>query len=102
MRIAVSGLDRFVAGGRIGKRLLLTWTPTEVCPSDLTIVFAFDDDYAMGVLLSSAHERWARAQSSALEDRLRYTPTSVFATFPWPSPDDAQRAQIADYRQAAD
>jgi hypothetical protein len=96
MRIAVSGLDRFVAGGRIGKRLLLTWTPTEVCPSDLTIVFAFDDDYAMGVLLSHVHGRWAWAQSSTLKGDLRYTPTSVFATFPWPSPDDAQRTHIAD------
>lgn len=50
----------------------------------------------MGVLLSRIHDRWAWAQSSTLKGDLRYTPTSVFATFPWPSPNDTQRTRIAD------
>ncbi len=37
----------------------------------------------MGVLQSRAHVAWAWAQSSTLKGDLRYTPTSVFATFPW-------------------
>ena len=36
------------------------------------------------MLSSRIHQRWARAQSSTLEDRIRYTPTSAFETFPWP------------------
>ena len=52
--------------------------------------------YAMGVLLSSVHSRWAWAQSSTLKGDLRYTPTTVFATFPWPAPTDGQREGIAD------
>lgn len=60
------------------------------------MIFAFDDDYSMGILLSRAHDAWAWAQSSTLETRLRYTPTTVFETFPWPDPvSDAQRQAVA-------
>src|SRR3972149_4537857 len=41
----------------------------------------------MGVLIAAIHTEWARMQSSTLEDRIRYTPTSAFETFPWPSGD---------------
>ena len=34
------------------------------------------------------------------ESGLRYTPTTCFETFPFPEPDDDQRAAIADRRQA--
>lgn len=51
----------------------------------------------MGVLSSSSHGAWAKSRSSTLEDRLRYTPSSVFETFPWPYPTtDEQREWIAD------
>jgi hypothetical protein len=64
------------------------------CPSNLTNVFAFEDDYAMGVLSSRMHGERARASSSTLEDRFRYAPTSAFETFPWPQPPQDQRDAI--------
>ena len=64
--------------------------------SDATNVFAFDDDYSMGILLSRAHDAWAWARSSTLKGDLRYTPTTAFLTFPWPDPISAlQRAAVA-------
>ncbi|MFI0791190.1 DNA methyltransferase [Micromonospora rubida] len=97
MRTALAGLPRYIAAGRVGKRLLLTWCEPWTCPSDLVYVFAFDDDYSMGVLSSFTHSAWARAQSSTLEDRLRYTPTSAFLPFPWPYPvTDEQRGRVAE------
>lgn len=96
MRVATTGLHRYIAGTATGKRLALAWVTLDVCPSNLVNVFAFDDDYAMGVLLSRVHGRWAWAQSSTLKGDLRYTPTTVFATFPWPPSDSHQRAQIGD------
>lgn len=39
---------------------------------------------SMEVLQSSAHIAWAWFRSSTLETRLRYTPTTVFSTSPWP------------------
>ena len=86
MRAALAGLSRYLAGTAQGTRLLLSWCDVHWCPSNLTNVFAFDDDYSYGVLSASAHLAWARRWSSTLGVALRYTPTSAFATFPWPYP----------------
>lgn len=86
MRRALSGLSRYLAGTAQGTRLLLTWCDVRWCPSNLTNVFALDDDYSYGILSSAAHLVWARRWSSTLGTALRYTSTSVFATFPWPYP----------------
>ncbi len=95
MRDALRPLPRYIVANRIGKRLLFVWAEPVTCPSDLTVVFALDDDYSMGVLTSRIHGEWARLQSSTLEDRIRYTPTSAFETFPWPpAPTDEQRAAV--------
>jgi hypothetical protein len=59
-------------------------------------VFAFEDDFTFGLLSSAAHLAWARRWSSTLEDRLRYTPTTVFATFPWPYPvEDSKGEEVS-------
>ncbi len=94
MRKALRPLLRYIAGNAQGKRFLFTWQEPEVCPSNLTNVFAFDDDYAMGVLTSVVHQTWAHSESSTLRVDLRYTPTSCFETFPWPSPSAGQRERI--------
>jgi len=97
MRTAIEPLSRYIAGTATGKRIFFCWCSTWTCPSNATNVFAFNDDYAFGVLTSRVHTAWAEAQSSTLEDRIRYTPTSAFETFPWPDPiSDAQREQIAE------
>ena len=47
---------------------------------------------------SRSHELWARSTGTQLreaESGFRYTPTSCFETFPFPSPTDAQRDAIA-------
>lgn len=100
MRSALATRQRFVFGTATGKRLLVTWQASETCPSNAGNVFAFDGDYSMGVLLSRAHDAWAWAQSSTLKGDLRYTPTTVFATFPWPDPTDTQREAIASASKA--
>jgi hypothetical protein len=46
--------------------------------------FAFDDDYSFGILQSNAHWQWFITKCSKLTERFRYTPESVFDTFPWP------------------
>ena len=58
------------------------------------VVFAFEDDYAMGVLTSSIHMAWADSEMSTLRVDRRYTPTSCFETFPWPEPSEADRVEI--------
>ena len=96
MRKALANLERYVAGIRHGKRLLFTWCDPWTLASDATNAFAFEDDYSIGILSCSIHGAWARSRSSTLEDRLRYTPTSVFASFPWPDPIPDQRKWIGE------
>lgn len=95
MRNAIAGLDRYLAGTITGKRVLLCWCEPHWCPSNLTNVFALDDDYAFAVLSSGVHTGWAR--TSTLKGDIRYTPTSVFATFPWPDTLPSDRERIAEF-----
>ncbi|MEJ5945791.1 DNA methyltransferase [Pseudokineococcus basanitobsidens] len=95
MRAAVAGLDRYIACTLTGKRLLMVWADASWCPSNLVGVVARDDDYAMAVLASGVHRAWAWARSSTFETRLRYTPSTAFETFPWPTPDAAGRDAVA-------
>jgi hypothetical protein len=95
MRAALDGLPRYIAGPAQGKRIPFVWVDAWTCPSNLTTVFALDDDYSIGVLSSSPHSAWTLAQASTLEDRTRYTTSSTFDTFPWPDPDDPARREIA-------
>jgi len=83
MRRSVTGRSRFVVGLSTGKRAAFVWALEGTAMNNSTVVFAFEDDFSMGALQSRVHVAWAWAQSSTLETRLRYTPSSVFETFPW-------------------
>ena len=92
---AVAPLRRFIACPATAKRFHMIWCEPSWVPSNATSVFAFDDDFSMGVLLSAVHTHWATAQSTRLETRPRYTVAS-FTTFPWPYPvTEEQREAVA-------
>jgi hypothetical protein len=95
MRAKISLLTRYAVAGAHGKRLLISWQEPSTLPSNADAVFCFDDDHSMGVLLSRIHDTWAWARASTLETRLRYTPSSVFETFPWPEPNAGQKDAIS-------
>ena len=96
LRLAIASLPRHIVGLSTGKRLAFVWSTPDVSMNNSTVVFALDEDHAMGILLSRAHGAWAETQASTLQANIRYTPTSVFMTFPWPDPmTDAQREAIA-------
>lgn len=95
MRSAVDGLSRYISSTLTGKRLLFVWSQPDWCPSNSTGVMAFADDYSIGVLSSRTHGAWAWSRSSTLKADLRYTPSTAFETFPWPTPTPAQRSTIA-------
>jgi N-6 DNA Methylase. len=94
---AISKLPRYLACSRVTKRPIFAFIEASVRPGDALQVFAFADDYSFGVLQSSAHWQWFVAKCSKLTERLRYTPESVFDTFPWPqSPTVAQVKAVAE------
>ena len=55
--------------------------------SDRLYVFAFTSHAAFAVMQSRLHEAWTRLLSSTFEERLNYSATDCFETFPFPRPD---------------
>ena len=53
--------------------------------SKADIVIARDDNTTFGILHSRFHELWSLRMGTSLEDRPRYTPSTTFETFPFPS-----------------
>lgn len=97
LRRTIAPLRRHVVGLSTGKRPAFTWSTSSVTMNNSTVVFAFDDDFSMGILCSRAHGAWAWHRASTLETRIRYTPSSVFDTFPWPTDVEPDRADaVAD------
>jgi type II restriction/modification system DNA methylase subunit YeeA len=87
LRRAMKEISRYILTSRVSKHRLFTWLPTSTLPDSATFAIARDDDYFFGILHSSVHEVWARAQGTQLrevESGFRYTPDSTFDTFPFP------------------
>ena len=61
----------------------LAYLPATAVYAETLIVFPFDTYAAFCTLQSRPHEIWARFFGSSLEDRLRYTPSDCFETFPF-------------------
>ncbi len=95
MRRALSGLSRYIATPLLTKHRLFVWLSSEILADHQLVAIARDDDYTFGVLHSRVHELWALATGTQLETRPRYTPTTVFETFPFPRPTDEQHEAIA-------
>ncbi len=70
----------------VGPHLIVARQPTSVCFDHALMVVALSDFYHIGILQSRIHETWAWARGSTLEERLRYTNTTIFETFAFPSP----------------
>jgi hypothetical protein len=69
---------------RVTAHLGLARVPASLVCSVETNTFTLDTWPPFAVLQSRPHEIWARFFASSLEDRLRYTPSDCFGTFPFP------------------
>ena len=58
--------------------------PTRMVYAHSLVVFPLDTHAAFCALQSRPHEIWARFFGSSMKDDLRYTPSDVFETFPFP------------------
>jgi hypothetical protein len=79
---------RYCVTPRVAKHRIIAWVNSVVVPDCQLVAFARDDDYFFGVLHSRFHEVWALAQGTQLREKesgFRYTPTTCFETFPFPS-----------------
>lgn len=85
MRAALAGLARYIATPSVAKHRLFTWIPSGILADHQLIVVARADDTTFGILHSRFHELWSLRLGTSLEDRPRYTPTTTFETFPFPT-----------------
>ena len=63
-------------------------------PTNLATILENASLYEFGVLESNVHMAWMRAVAGRLEMRYRYSKDIVYNNFPWPEPDEKQRAAI--------
>ena len=98
---AITGLDRILAiNCGATPHVALAFLPTGTVFAHTLAVFPFDTHAAFCALQTRPHEIWARFFGSTLEDRLRYTPSDCFETFPFPvgwETDPALEAVGEDY-----
>jgi hypothetical protein len=80
----VENLGRFIVCSRVTKRPIFVFVSPAIRPGDALSCFTFEDDYSFGILHSNAHWVWFFAKCSKLKADFRYSPESVFDTFPWP------------------
>ena len=84
MYIAIAGLDRVLVISEVGQHGAFAFTSSRKVFAHTLKVFPYDTYAAFCALQSRPHEIWARFFGSSLEDRLRYTPSDCFETFPFP------------------
>jgi hypothetical protein len=81
---AVSRLPRYMACCEVTKRPIFCFIDPDIRPDHTLEAFIFSDDYSFGTLQSSLHWLWFTTKCSKFKSDFRYTPESVFETFPWP------------------
>ncbi|HPA16144.1 MAG TPA: class I SAM-dependent DNA methyltransferase [Verrucomicrobiae bacterium] len=80
----IGRLPRYLACCEVTKRPIFCFIDPEIRPDHTLEAFVLSDDYSFGILQSSAHWLWFTTICSKLKSDFRYTPNSVFDTFPWP------------------
>jgi len=85
---AIAGMEKVLVIARISKTVQPVFIPTGQVLNEQVVVFAYDDDFHLGVLSSGFHWWCAVTRASTMVTDIRYTPTDCFETFPQP-PHDA-------------
>ncbi|MEM7735549.1 MAG: DNA methyltransferase, partial [Deinococcota bacterium] len=104
MKDELCKLQRFICTPRVSKHRLFVWLDAKTLPDSATVAIAVDDDFTFGVLHSSFHEYWALRQGTSLGkgNDPRYTPSTCFETFPFPTPTPDQHANVSKWAKYLD
>jgi hypothetical protein len=82
---AIAPLERvLVISCQATTYVVFTFLPPKMVFSHALAVFAYDQYHNFAILSSRIHKIWTRFFGSSLEERLRYTPSDCFETFPFP------------------
>lgn len=84
MRSKISEIQRYIVTPEVSKHRIFVWLSLPVLPDKNLMVITREDDATFGILQSRFHELWALRLGTSLEDRPRYTASTIFETFPFP------------------
>ena len=76
--------SRYISCSRVSSRPIFEFISSEINPNDALMVFLLEDDYSFGIIQSIAHIKWYQEKCSSMKGDPRYTPTSIWDTFPFP------------------
>lgn len=97
MKKTLRAIPRYIVCSGVTKRPIFIFMDSRVLADHATFAFAFPDDYSFGILQSTTHWLWFITKCSKLKSDFRYTPDTVFDTFPWPqSPTKKQVRAVAE------
>jgi type II restriction/modification system DNA methylase subunit YeeA len=85
MRKAIANFPHYIVTPEVAKHRVFAWCPARIAPDKNLVVIARADDTTFGILHSRFHELWALRMGTSLEDRPRYTSSTTFRTFPFPT-----------------
>ena len=88
---AIHTLPRYLACAEVTKRPIFCFIHPDIRPDHTVEAFMCADDYSFGVLQSDLHWLWFITKCSKLKSDFRYTPNTVFDTFPWPQSPSAKQ-----------
>jgi hypothetical protein len=81
---AIATMRRVIVCSQTSKYRAVAFVPARQVFSTKLVVFAFQQPAAFALLQSSAHSEWAIFFGSTMKDDPVYTPSTCFATFPFP------------------
>ena len=80
----INKLKKVLVVAQTSKTVAFCFIPNDFIYAMGTVVFAYDSFHDFTVLQSTIHNQWAWKNGSTMKTDLRYTPTDVFETFPFP------------------
>lgn len=81
---AIKGFRRVLALSRVGNAFAWCFLPSNIVMSERLVIIVNKGFATFALIQSQIHEFWARFLGSSLEDRLVYTSSDCFETFPFP------------------
>jgi hypothetical protein len=85
LRARMRSKSRVLAISQVTTHVNFAWMATTLIPSHALNIVVLDYDAAFATLNSRIHVLWALTFQSSMEDRSRYTPSTCFENFPFPS-----------------
>jgi hypothetical protein len=96
-RRSLKGLPRYIVTVTTAKHRVFQFLDASILPDDALVCVALNDAYNLGVLSSSIHATWVRANASSIgvyKGDVRYRKTRTFDPFPFPDASDVLKVQI--------